>query len=249
MQKAYLLLKPAQDGNDKREGKKRKRKVRSELELYLKKFGKVCSTFEQVNEMYELLKQFESFLQQYESDIPPDTLARLKGAARLTDATSDGMKASCKVLQYEIGHAAKSISSGVPSSLIIGGVIAAAAVVGIVVAISALAQVQIAIVNNGCISIPSPPVSNLPIVLEVYKNPISTGKQDFVKVLPITDLTIDAKTAGIIFLSIPSYNIQVPMQIVGNVTDVRFNGDNILGESRTSNLKERNSHELVITCR
>jgi len=230
-----------------REDKKKKKKAREALLLFLKRLRKACKIFNTADEWYSFLKELETLLQEYEKQIPPVHLQRIKDAMRLIDSTSKGIKKACKILEFEIEDTLKAMHTGGGfGKVLFGGLILVAAIVGAGVAYLNFTSVEVGIFNDGCDTLYMPAALPVDIPgIELPKGPIPPGGHGTAKV-PRMTVNVDATQPGTIVVSV--LGVPVSVHVGGDVTGVLLDGMNILGQNVPVKIGGRAQHELVIRC-
>ena len=150
---------------EQRERKKRESKLRGELSTFLEKLRTACKTFENATQWYDFVKPLEVIVEKNLDVLSPDQAKRLKDAMKLVDATIEGIKKSCGVLQRELASAIAGLA--VAGAFFTPGIIAAITAGVAVVAVAAVLvvqnlPVQVRIRNQGCETISLGASVNLP---------------------------------------------------------------------------------------
>lgn len=230
-----------------REDKKKKKKAREALLLFLKRLRKACKIFKTADEWYSFLKELETLLQDYEKQIPPVHLQRIKNAMRLIDSTRAGIKKACKILEFEIEDTLKAMHTGGGlGKALVGGLIVIAAIVGAAVAYLNFTSVEVGIWNNGCDTLYMP--AALPVSIpgiELPDGPIPPGGHGTARV-PRMTVHVDATQPGTIVVTV--LGLPVSIHVGGDVTGIELDGMQILGQSIPVKIGGRAQHELVISC-
>lgn len=223
-------------------------------ERFNKEFDKITTAYQ----WRESVEPLQSILRKYKDIMPAETWQRLQNACKLMDETRGGIKAASDILNVEIEKAIKVLqvkfkAKKSSKSAVIGGIIAAVIIIGILAYVN-LAAFPVAIRNNGCDPIVIPvtaPAWAIIFGLDLPKQPIPSGQSAMAKFPPSTVL-IDATSKETIKMSM--IGVDVKFERPSNVNSVKIDGQEVLDQSKTFDLREsvipeeQTSHELVITC-
>ena len=236
---------------------KRREEARTELLEFGRRLRKESDTITTAYKWHEFIEPLQSILRKYKDVMPAETWQRLQDAYKLNDETRSGIKAASDVLSVEIEKAVKVLpvkTKKSSKSATIGGIIAAVIIVGIFAYLN-MAAFPVAIRNSGCdpIVIPvSAPTWAIIFGLDLPKQPIQSGQSAMAKFPPSTVL-IDATSKETIKMSM--IGVDVYFERPNNVDSVKIDGQEVLDQSKTFDLREsvipeeQKSHELVIACR
>jgi hypothetical protein len=206
----------------------------------------------------EAVEPLQSVLRKYKDVIPAETWQRLQNACKLNDETSGGIKAASDILNVAIEKAigvlqVKFKAKKGAKAAVIGGIIAAVIIIGILAYVN-LAAFPVAIRNNGCDPIVIPvtaPAWAIIFGLDLPEQPIPSGQSAMAKFPPSTVL-VDATSKETIKMSM--IGVDVYFERPSNVDSVKIDGQEVLDQSKTFDLREsvipeeQKSHELVIAC-
>ncbi len=239
---------------------RRQAEAKGALIEFRKRFNKEFDTITTAYKWRESVEPLQSILRKYKDVIPAETWQRLQNACRLNDETRAGIKAASDLLNVEIEKAIKVIDAELAAktkrsskAAVIGGIIAAIIIVGIFAYIN-LAAFPVAIRNNGCDQIVIPvkaPVWAIIFGLDLPEQPIHSGQSALAKFPPSTVL-IDATSKETMKMSM--IGVDVYFERPSNVDSVKIDGQEVLDQSKTFDLREsvipeeQKSHELVISC-
>ena len=231
-----------------REDKKKKRKALRAFLVFLQRLRAACKVMETLDEWHEATRELAGLLQEYGDVIPPERFQRIEEAMRPVDATRAGIKQACKVLGYEIEQLTKVLPAGGGfARVLIGGLVVVAVVVGAVVGYLEYTAVEVAIVNDGCSPIVLPGLLPISIPgISLPERPILPGGREKATV-PRIRVGVDATQADTVALII--LGVSVPYRLGGDISSVRVDGVEILGQRTSIDLAQRREHELVVSCR
>lgn len=231
---------------EQRERKKREVKLRGELSAFLEKLRAACKTFENATQWYTFVKPLEAIVEKNLTVLSPAQAKQLQDAMKLVDATIEGIKKSCGILQKELGSVIAGLA--IAGAFLTPGIIAAIATGIVVVAVAAFLviqnlPVQVLIRNQGCETISLGASVNLPgaaLPREIPKNGEASAT------LPRVTITIAAKTDGAIQMGIA--NTPAQFSFATSARRIELDGVNLIGQTKTVNLGDGSSHVLVINC-
>jgi len=237
---------------------RRQAEVKGALIEFRERFNKESDNITTGYKWRESVEPLQSILRKYKDALPAETWQRLQDACKLNDETPGGIKAASDILNVEIEKAikvlpAKTKAKRSSKSAAVGGIIAAIVIVGIFAYIN-LAAFPVAIRNEGCVPIVIPvtaPAWAIIFGLDLPKQPIHSGQSAMAKFPPSTVL-IDATSKETIKMSM--IGVDVYFERPSNVDSVKIDGQEVLDQSKTFDLREsvipeeQKSHELVIAC-
>jgi hypothetical protein len=233
-----------------REDKRKKRKARAALVVFLKRLQNACKIFKSGDEWVDFVRQLEPLLQEYEQQLPAAHLQRLRNAMQLTDASRAGLKKACRILQSELKEVIRILpAGGTLLPVVIGGLIAlAVAVAALYIYIDATA-VEVTIINNGCR--PIAPVGRLPLPIDLPgvdlpDTAIPAGGSGTARV-PRLKVQVDGTQSGTVSLDILGFTL--PIGTGSQNPSITFDGVPVSGRRVSVDLGERKRHELVLTCK
>jgi hypothetical protein len=233
-----------------REDKRKKRKARAALVMFLKRLREACKVFETGNEWVDFMRQLEPLLQEYEQQIPAAHLQHLRNAMQLTDSSRGGLKKACRILQSELKEVIGILPAGASLlPVLIGGLIAVAVAVAAAYVYVDYTAVEITIINNGCQ--PIAPVGRLPLPVDVPgldlpETTIPAGGSGSARV-PRLKLQVDGTQSGTV--SLTALGFTLPVGLGSQNPSITFDGVPITGRRVSVDLSERKQHELVLTCK
>jgi len=232
---------------EERERKKREAKLRAELSAFLEKLRAACKTFETATQWYNFVLPLEAIVEKNLDVLSPDQAKRLKDAMKLVDATIEGIKKSCGILQKELAGVISTLA--VAGALLTPGIIAAIITGVVVIAAAGVfiytqnAPVQVLIRNEGCETISLGASVNLPgasLPREIPKNGEASAT------LPRVSITIAAKTDGSIQIGVA--NTPAQFSFATSARRIELDGVNLIGQTKTVNLGDSSTHVLAINC-
>jgi hypothetical protein len=238
------------DAHSPREDKRKKRKARAALVVFLKRLQDACKVFQTGDEWVDFVRQLEPLLQEYEQQIPAPYLQRLRNAMQLTDSSRAGLKKACRVLQTELRQVIRILpAGGTLLPVLIGGLIVLAAAVASLYAYIDYSAVEITVINNGCR--PIAPVGRLPLPIDLPgvdlpDTTIPAGGSGTGRV-PRLKVQIDGTQSGTV--SLTALGFTLPIGTGSQNPSVTFDGVPISGQRISVDLGERARHELVLTCK
>jgi len=230
----------------------KRKKARKAFLAILRRLKKAYKVVKTADQWYGIVKQVQSLLPKYESVLSPVDAQRLKAALQLTDTSHEGISRAIGVLEFELEHVVSALpSGGLLGAVILGAAVAiAAGVGGTCVALNASA-VEVLVKNNGCAPIPLcqgvVPVLDWisgAVGISLPQQPIGSDAQDSIS-LPALRLTIDATTRGKVGFKLLGI---LPIEMSIDVDSVQLDGQELLGQSTTLDLRNAEDHELVVTC-
>jgi hypothetical protein len=233
-----------------RDDKRKKRRARAALILFLKRLQKACKVFETADEWLDVVSELESLLEEYAQQIPAAHLQHLQNAMQLTDTTRAGLKKACRILQSELKEVIRLLPAGgsiLPA--LAGGAIALAVAVAALYIYVDITAVEITIINNGCR--PIAPVGRVPLPIDLPgvdlpDTTIPAGGSGTARV-PRLKVEVDGTQSGTV--SLTALGVTLPIGVGSQNPTILFDGVPISGQRVSINLAERKQHELVLTCK
>lgn len=227
--------------------KKRKRKARAALILFLKRLRAHCGTFKKADEWYGFIKKYlNPLLDEYREEIPKEVLTKIKETENLADTTSEAANRACRNLGREIEKAVKMLPGGGSLGWLVT-LIAAAIVLGVLATYLNRSAITVIIKNEGCL--PLTPIVYLPVKipgLELPTTPIPSGGQGTAKLPPVT-FTVNNSLKGTIRLT--ALGMTLTFELSSGGIDVLFDGSSLLGRTTTISLIPSSTHTVIARCR
>lgn len=232
------------------EDKNKKKKARKALILFLTNLRGKCGSFGKIDEWFNFLKaNLDPLISQYGDVISHDYKTKLEDAKKLTDKTVEGINNACHTLQANTEKIIKMLPRGsIFGKAIIIGTVFTSGVIAAAVLYFKTSVVKIAVVNKNCATIR--PITFMPVKipgLSLFTEPILAGGKGSISVFPLP-VSVDATSKNSIMIGLMGVNFPVPGGAGGAAKSITFNGSEILGKKVTLNLKEKSSHEVVISC-
>ncbi len=227
--------------------KKRQRKAKGVILVFLKKLRATCGTFGKTEQWYGFIKKhLTPILEEYGDTLPAEILGRIKQAENVTAESREAIERSCRNLGRELETAAKMLPGGGSASTL-AALIAAAIALGVAAAYLSQKAVTVVIRNSGCATIN--PVIYLPANipgLSLPKDPIPSGGQGVAKLPPVS-FTIDNSVANTVKLGALGINLTFKLESAG--IDILFDGTSLLGRATKVSLAPNSKHTLTAHCR
>lgn len=235
----------------------RRRKLRKELLLLLKRLRKACARFRQVEQWAEYAARAIEIADRYVDVLSDADRQRLKEATQLKDHSLSAVHAACQVLEFEIERILATLPAAVGGA-VLGTAIKALLVVSVVagVAVGALNLSRPASVrfeNLGCGPIPI--AEAMPSAVAGLVRGLGVGlpaRLDDGQVAEVTvpslfpDLTLDARHPPTLQLRAPF--VSIPFQVSNALNDIRLNGHSVLGQQAPIPLRAGNQVQIQVIC-
>ena len=227
--------------------KKRRKKARKALLLFLKKLKKSCGGFNKADEWYKFLKDnLEPVLKEFSPDLSEEAAKKIEEGKKLIDTSRDGINQACKNLGKNVEGVIKNLpKSGGLTSGVLGTFIIGAVAIGAAAAILNAIAVPVVIKNRGCSTLY--PTVYLPFKipgLSLPDQPILNGESATAKVPPVT-FTVNGSGNNI---NLQAFSMNLNFNLGEGASDLIFNGQSLLNTSTTVNLKSEAGHELIVSC-
>jgi hypothetical protein len=249
------------------ERREEKKEARRSASLLLKRLRRMCETLDRIDEWQEIAADAKALLDTYTEVIPPAREQRIREALELPRATLEAAKQACSVLQTEVeglieylrpapGPTSVAPAPGFAAIVATGVIIVAVAVFALTLT-SNITAASIRVDNSGCGDLPvlealesalglrladSPLLSVLGIELPAI---IADGGSEVISIPPLgLDIDNESEPSE---LWIRALGLELPLPI-GEPTDIRFDGEPMLGRQATIRLRARAEHHLVIRC-
>lgn len=238
---------------NKGDQKRKKRKARAELLLFLKRLRAACKAIGSLDSWKQMAQELTGLLQKYAEVIPADHSQRLtkalasgEEAMRSGAVVHSGLGQTCKVLENNLSRLIKALPAGVGlAGVIVGGLIAVAVIIGAIYGYLEYTAVEITVVNNGCSPIILPNDLPVPIPGLSLPGPILPGRSEEVKI-PRVKGTIDATRSEDIIITVAGASVHYDLG--RQIRSVRLDGQEILGRRTFIDLGQQPHHELIISC-
>lgn len=230
---------------DKGDQKRRKRKARAWLLVFLRRLRIFCQATRTAEEWKEKIEELRSLLGDYADVLPQKQLQDVEQAI---EAIGRGVKGSCRVLDAKIGKLIKALPAGGGlAGVVVGGFIAVAVIIGAIYGYLEYTAVKISVVNNGCSPIILPSDLPLPIPGLSLPGPILPGRSEEVKIPGLVKGSIDATRSEDIVITVVGASVHYDLG--RQIRSVKLDGQEILGRRTFIDLGRQRQHELIVSCK
>ena len=237
--------------------RKERKKARKDLMALLRRLRRSCKTMDQISDWYDLATDVEAIVNENGRAIPTRQRQRLQEALKLPEATMTGVGQACRVLQSEVAKTAAAVGG---ASTLAGTALMAAVTVVLLTAVVILAATVVAnqtavdvhIINKGCgpfdvTQVPFADSSILSLIgLRLPPEAIASGGNVVITIPPLRLKTDNVTDPNKLSIRGPGQvKILLP---VSRATDIRLNGQSLLGVQRTIDLAGADEHVLEVSC-
>lgn len=229
------------------EEQRRRRETRRALVAYRSRLHRLYDRAEQLRTWSDFVRDLHSLLKAHEDGLAEPTRQRLAAALETGGDDRRGPQQALRRLDRELGRAIRELGGG--SSLapaLLGVAFVALVGVGGAAGYLAAAAVPVLVRNEGCapLAVSAGALDALPGV-SLPEEPIPSGGQGTMT-LPPLPVNVDATAPEAVTVGV--LGATFPFPVGGGLTDVRLNGEPILGRRVDIALGSRGQHEVVVRC-
>lgn len=240
---------------NKGEEKRKKRKARAALVVFLRRLRASCKAIGSLDSWKQMAQELTGLLQEYAEVIPAEHSQRLSKALasgeetmRSGKAVRSGISQACKVLENNLGRLIKALPAGGGlAGLVVAGFIAVAVIIGAIYGYLEYTAVKIAVINDGCSPIILPAELPFSIPGLSLPGPILPGRSEEVKIPGLVKGTIDATQSEDIVITVAGASVHYDLG--RQIRSVKLDRQEILGRRTFIDLGQQRQHELIISCR